>query len=127
MSAELDAVIAGESAAVYAYGIVAGQSAGAARRRAVAALAAHERWRDRWSAGSATIAAVAYDLPFPVTDGASARALAAHVENGLVGPYADLAAASDGPDRLEAVRAAQQCATRAVRWGAPTQAFPTAT
>lgn len=126
MSAELDAVISGESAAVYAYGIVAGQTTGSARRRALAALAAHERWRDRWSRGSAPAAAVAYDLPFAVTDAASARALAAHVENGLVGPYADLAAASDGQDRLEAVRAAQQCAARAVRWGARTQAFPTA-
>lgn len=126
MSGPLEAVVAGESAAVYAFGVVAGQSRGAQRRRALAALRAHEQWRDRWAAGSAAPAAVAYALPVDVTDEASARTLAQAVENGLVGLYADLAAATRDAERGDAVRAAQQCATRAVRWGAAPQAFPTA-
>ena len=127
MSTPIEAVLAGESAAVFAFGIVAGQSRGTQRRRALAALRIHEQWRDRWAAGSPAPAAVAYTLPVPVTDAASARMLAQAVENGLVGLYADLAAASSDAERLDAVRAAQQCATRAVRWGADSQAFPTAT
>ena len=126
MSSPREAVVAGESAAVYAYGVVAGQSRGAQRRRALIALRAHEQWRDRWAGDTPAPAAVAYDLPVAVTDGASARTLAQAVENGLVGLYADLAAASVDDERVDAVRAAQQCATRAVRWGAAPQAFPTA-
>lgn len=125
LDAALRAVIAGEDAAVYAYGIVAAH-AGAAAPRAERALAAHQRWRDRWSAalGAPVDAAVAYELPERVVDAASARALAALVERRLVPVYADLAAASTAAERDDAVRAAAQCAQRAVRWGAPTQAFP---
>lgn len=126
MNAPRDAVLAGESAAIYAYGVVAGQSRGVQRRRALTCLRAHEQWRDRWAEGAPFPAAVAYALPVEVTDATTARALAQQVENGLVALYADLAASSVDAKRVDAVRAAQQCAARAVRWGAATQAFPTA-
>lgn len=121
----LRAAIAGEDAAIYAYGIVAAH-AGAGRARAERALAAHRRWRDRWAAllGEPVDAAVAYELPARVTGPVAARELASLVERRLVPAYADLAAALDGAERDDAVRAAAQCAQRAVRWGAPAQAFP---
>lgn len=124
MSADaLRAAIAGEDAAVYAYGVIAAHASGG---RAERALAAHRRWRDRWASllGEPVDAAIAYELPERVDDPASAAALAALVEGRLVPVYADLAAALEGAERDDAARAAAQCAQRAVRWGAPAQAFP---
>lgn len=126
MSDTRAAVIEGESAAIYAYGVIVAQTSGSSRRRAEAAATAHRRWRDRWiEGGSVAEGAVAYDLPGSIDDKEEAEALAALVENRLVATYADFAATVDGAEREDAMRAAQQCAVRAVRWGAPTQAFPT--
>jgi hypothetical protein len=123
-------VIAAEDAAIYGYGIVAGQLAGNAATRARRALHAHRTWRDRWavilSASGETVppAEPAYQLPFPVQTPAAARQLAAHIDARLVGWYADLVAATQGDERSPAIDAARECATRAVVWGAPSQAFP---
>ena len=123
-------VITAEDAAIYGYGVVVGQLAGKAEARARRALQAHRAWRDRWAAELAATgetppaAAPAYQMPFPVDRPAAARSLAAHIDERLVGWYADLAAASIEQDRSLAVDAARECATRAVVWGAPSQAFP---
>lgn len=115
-------VLAGEDAAVYAYGVVAARVTGADRSRALTAMAAHRAARDvllaRLAAASesATPAAAAYTLPAPVTDAASARALAALVEDRLAGQWAGLAAASDGEERTAAALAAQACAVRCATW-----------
>ena len=69
-------------------------------------------------------AAVAYELPFPVTNATSARELAGVVEMRLAATYADLAGATTGSDRNDAVLAARECAVRGITWGAPTAAFP---
>ena len=45
-------------------------------------------------------------------------------DNSIVVVYADLAATCEGEQRADAVLAASECATRAVIWGAPSQAFP---
>lgn len=122
----LRAVISGEDAAVYAYGVVAARLTGQARGRAIAARDDHRRWRDRWAA-IATVAVpaeAAYDLPRDVNDAGSARELAALVELRLVPVYADLASATSQDERDEAARAGAQCAQRSVRWGAAPQAFP---
>lgn len=129
MSTPLEAVIAGEDASIYGYGVVAGQTEGAARRRAATALSTHRRWRNHWAnladgSAEAAGASVAYELP-EVNTPAAAAALAAVMENRLVAVYADFATYVEGNDRDDAVRAAQQCAARAVRWGAGSQAFPT--
>jgi hypothetical protein len=47
------------------------------------------------------------------------------VDNRLVGVYADAAEAADGATRRWAARMAAEAATRAVAWGADSQAFPT--
>lgn len=124
------AVVAGEDAAVYAYGLVGGRVTGSDRQAALAALTAHRLRRDaairqvRSAKATVPAAAAAYDPPFPVTDAASARQLAAVVEQRLAGVYGQLAGAVSGPARKDAALAAQECAARSVAWGAAPQAFP---
>ena len=125
-SSALDAALAGELAACYAYGVIGGQSSGAWQRRATRALAAHEARRDdlQQRVGSQAVTPAAFDLPFPVTDGASARRLAVTVEERLVGLYADLAVATRDAERAAAVSAGMDSATRAITWGGRPEAFP---
>lgn len=114
--------LAGEDAAVYAYGVVAAHLSGAAQKRALAAMAAHRANRDlllaRLGSAGATPspAAAAYTLPSPVVDAASARALAGLVEDRLAGQWAGLAAQSDAEQRRSAALVAQACAVRCVVW-----------
>lgn len=116
------AALAGEQAAVYAYGVVAAQLTGPEQRKALSAMAAHRANRDlllaRLDAAAATPspAAPAYTLPAPVVDAASARALAGLVEDRLAGQWAALAAASDDDQRSSAALVAQACAVRSVTW-----------
>ena len=120
--------VAGEDAAIYAYGVISAVLSNTDHRRALAALRAHQSWRDRLAAvlpaGTTPTAAIAYDFPYPVPDSPQAVHLAQLIENRLVVVYADLAAAATGDERADAVLAASECATRAVVWGAPSQAFP---
>lgn len=124
------AVVSGEDAAVYAYGLVGGRVTGTDRQAAQAALTTHRLRRDAAirqvtaAKGTVPAAAAAYDPPFPVTDAASARRLAAVVEQRLAGLYGQLAGAVTGVPRRDAALAAQECATRAVAWGGAPQAFP---
>ena len=118
------AVVHGEDAAVYAYGVAGARVP--ARRRALSGLDFHRAARDAVAAAMATPPdpAPAYVLPTAPRTPAEARALLAYVDNALVPLYADLAAASTGDERRRAVLNAQACATRAVGWGAASQAFP---
>jgi len=115
-------VLAGTEAAVYAYGLVAARLAAAERSRALSAMSWHRARRDalrqRITALGATPppAAAAYTPPLPVTDAASARALAALVEDRLAGQWAALAAASARAGRTEDAVTAQGCAVRCVTW-----------
>lgn len=63
----LAAALAGEDAAIYGYGVISALLAGAARRRALDALGAHQSWRNRTAAlmgwDTAPLPAVAYDFP----------------------------------------------------------------
>ena len=116
-------VLDGTEAAVYAYGLVAARlPVGSQRSVALSAMAWHRSQRDalraRITALGATppAAAAAYTPPFPVTDAASARKLAALVEDRLAGQWAGLAAASSGATRTQDARTAQACAVRVVTW-----------
>lgn len=121
-------VIEGADAAAYAYGIIGVHLEGVDERRARRALSAHRRARDVWQqrAPSLVPAPAAFDLIEPVAGEAQARALAITVERRLVALYADLASATTGEDRAQAVSDAMACEGRAVTWGAATQAFPSA-
>jgi hypothetical protein len=114
--------LAGEDAAIYAYGVVAAHLGATARKQALAAMAAHRANRDlllaRLAAAGASPspAAPAYTLPSPVVDAASARVLAGLVEDRLAGQWAGLAAESDGEQRRSAALVAEACAVRSVTW-----------
>lgn len=128
--AALTACIAAEDAAIYAYGYLGPRLDESDRAAARTAIAAHQQrgyaLRERLLAldGSVPDAPVAYDIPMTVDDAQSARALAALVESRLAAAYADLAAASEGTRRADAVLAAREAAVRSVGWGSAPQAFP---
>jgi len=121
------AVVRGEDAAVYAYSVAGARVP--ALRRARSGLDAHRAARDSMAATLAIPPepSPAYALANEPNSPSQARALMAYVENALVPLYADLAAESRGDERRRAVISAQACATRAVSWGAPSQAFPSGT
>jgi hypothetical protein len=115
-------VLDGCNAAIYAYGLVAARLTGAEQQRALSAMAEHRQRRDllraRMSSLGATppAAAPAYTPPVAVSDAATARSLAALVEDRLAGQWAGLAAASKDKARTDAALAAQTCAVRSVTW-----------
>lgn len=126
----LIAAINGEAAAVYAYGLLGPQLDVPTQSLARSSMNAHRQRELSLRAkldvvgGSQPGAAVAYEAPFPINDAASAKELAGLVEMRLAATYADLAGASTGSDRNDAVLAARESAVRGITWGAPTAAFP---
>jgi hypothetical protein len=127
----LQSVLAGEHAAVYAYGVVGAQLAAASDVRAARqAFALHQARRDHVAAlisqaGGTPVGTLAgYDLGGPVTTHDAARALAARVEASTTGPYADLVAASSGALRNAAAGWLVDASVRAVHWGGLPVPFP---
>ena len=124
------AALAGEYAAVYAYGVVGGQAGPSYRRAALERLSWHGVQRDLLAAqlsaaGTAPPAAEpAYPLPFAVRTVADARRLAVHVEQAVAATYADLVAAEPPSRRGQAAEWLAQCAVQSWRWGGVPQAFP---
>jgi hypothetical protein len=96
----LKSALAAEQAVVYGYGVIGAQLSGKDRKFAFGRLVRHENLRDQLSALISAAGAVAppaqpaYRLPFPVGDKASARRLAAHLEEGAAGAAWDLVAAT---------------------------------
>lgn len=136
-TADLQAVLAGEHAAVYAHGVVGARLRGAEEAAALVALATHRARRDRLQAlvaagGAVPVAAQpAYPLPFPVPDRTAALLLAALVEDRLAALYVALVAAdADRALRSWAAATLQRVAADATRWRLagrlprPTVAFP---
>ncbi len=127
----LQAVLAGEHAAVYAYGVVGAQLRGTADDAAArAAFATHAKRRDdvaeqiRAAGATPVGSAAAYDLGGPIETPKSARALASTVELGLCGPYADLVGASEPAERAQPTDWCSDSAAAAVGWGGMPIAFP---
>ena len=127
LSTSLAAVVAGEDAAVWAYGVVGAHLAGANGRQAHRLLDQHRAARQRWASRMANppAAAVAYDTDAPIASGDQARELAIVVERRLVGVYADAAAATQGDLRAAAIADGAAGAARAVQWGAKPAPFGT--
>lgn len=130
-SGPLAEALAGEEAAIWAYGLIGGLLADTdGQARALLAMDTHRAartWlRDRILAGgkSPAIPPTGYQPTEPVIDDASARRLAAQVEAGLVPLWVDVAGAVQGADRKTAAQYGAGCSGRSVSWGGPTRAFP---
>ena len=128
--AALADVLAGEQAAVYAFGVVGGQAGPEHRKAAMAGLSAHALQRDLLAARLSTAGAPqlaappGYTLPFKVSTAADAGRLAVHVELTLAARYADLVGAAVPARRDEAAGWLARCALQARGWGATPQPFP---
>jgi hypothetical protein len=103
----LQAVLAGEFAAVYGYGVVGAHVAPAARAQALRALAWHQAQQPALS-----------------TAIAAAARLATTLEERVGATYADLVAAAQDPERTLAADALAACAVRAAQWSGVSEAFP---
>jgi hypothetical protein len=132
VSAELTALhaaLAGEHAALFAYGVVGGRSAGPDAELAAAAYVRHRARRDALvamltEAGELPDAPeVAYDLPFALDKRAALRRLAGLLERRCAALYAALVQQS--PDaRAFAAEALVDCATTQLSWGDAPEPFP---
>jgi hypothetical protein len=128
--AALQGALAAEHAAVYGYGVAGAMLSGAAQAQARADLTAHQVARDTLEAmltglGATPVAASpAYKLPLAVTGAASAKALAAALEDGVTRAYLGVVAVNDAALRSFGARAMQTSANRATAWSGVTVAFP---
>ena len=126
----LQAALAAEDAAIFGYGVAGAHLSGTIQAVAEQDWTTHNQARDTLTGmisgrGAVPVAAQAsYQLPFRVHDAATARALAAYLEDGVTRAYLGLVAVSDRRLRAFGALAMQVCAQRAAFWRGSTQAFP---
>jgi hypothetical protein len=117
--ARLAAALEMEHQTVYGYGVLGPYLTESQRTAARAAEATHRARRDRVEAllgDTAPTAAAGYALPQPVTDKASALALAALLEDGVTTAYRAALAATEGAHRKLALDGMIDAANRATAW-----------
>jgi len=120
---QLGAALAAEEAAIYAYGVIGvNLNSRGDEAEARAAEQVHRGRRDylvdrlaRLKASSAPSPA-GYELPFPVTDRASALKLAIQIEDGVAQAWRPVLPVSQDADRGTALAALTEAAVRATRW-----------
>ena len=118
----LTAALVAEHAAIYGYGVLGAHLSGAALGQAQQAEAAHRGRRDHLlvlltAAGVDPPApAVAYTVPFPVTDPASAQRLAVQLEERTAAIWRVALGPTSGEQRKIALDALLDTALRAARW-----------
>lgn len=126
----LQAVLAGEHAVVYGYGVVGAQLSGAARERAAAAYDGHRSRRDGLEqlimdrGVTPVAAAVSYELPHPVQSPHDAVVLATLLEERMAALWADAVVGLSVRLRDLAVRGLSQSAVQAARWRGGSVPFP---
>jgi len=126
----LQAALAAEHAAIYGYGAAGAHLTGSSRAAAAQYWTGHRQARDALTTMIAAlratpVAALAfYDLPFAVHDTATAKALAARLEDDVTAAYLTIVAVSDQRLRTFGAMAMQAAAGRAAYWRGSTQAFP---
>jgi hypothetical protein len=128
----LQGALTAEQAACYGYGIVGAHLVigSAAQNLAGTDWIAHMRARDQLtqliSARGATpvAAAVAYELPFPVTSADTAAQLAATIEDRIAQAYLTLVALPETGVRNLGAHQVRAAAVRAQSWRGSTEAFP---
>jgi hypothetical protein len=126
----LSAALVAEHAAIYGYGVLGAHLSGPALAQAQQAEAAHRARRDdllvRLTAAEVTppAAAVAYALPFPVTDPASAQKLAVQLEERTAAVWRVALGPTSDAQRKLALDALLDGALRAARWRRATGVRP---
>lgn len=126
----LQAVLRGEHAAIYGYGVVGAHLDGRERRLAAAADAMHRARRDQLRellalrSVAPAPAAPAYRLPRRVRTAAQARLLAVELEERLAALWVDAVAQLTGNLRAMGARALQDAAVRAAGWRGRSVALP---
>jgi hypothetical protein len=126
----LQGALAAEYAAIYGYGVVGAYLSGQERGAATSDWRGHLDARDTLTGmisklGATPVAAsAAYDLPFTVNSVASARRLAATMEQGVTRAYLGIVAVGNAKVRTFGALAMQGPANRAIAWGASPTAFP---
>jgi hypothetical protein len=130
VSQTLSAALAGEYAAIYAYGRAGGRLP-SDQDIALAQLSRHRTDRDQlraWLIADGVQPeppAPAYELPGPMRTDSQARTLLATINLRLIPVLvAVLSDQTDEARRRWVVRAVRRAATSAQGWGAPGQAFP---
>ena len=130
--AALQDALAAEQAASYGYGVVGARlpQGSPAQGDATTDWVAHLRARDQLTqlisarGGTPAPAAVAYQLPFPVSTAAQARTLAATLEDRVAQAYLGVVALPETGLRSFGAMQVRAAALRAEAWRGSTQAFP---
>ena len=126
----LQGALAAENAAIFGYGVAGAHLPGNRQQVAERDWTVHRQARDSLTSmitarGAAPVAAsAAYELPFRVSDAASAAQLAAYLEDGVTRAYLGVVAVADPQLRTYGAMAMQTAAQRAAYWRGSTQAFP---
>jgi len=127
----LQAALAGVHAALWGYGVLGPRLTGGALKGSRKAYDAYRTLRDELEdlvtarKAEPVAADAGYRLPFPVTDGTSARKLARHLEDGCAALFGDLVAAAVSVDlRTFAAEQLTACARRGMSWSDQQVAFP---
>jgi hypothetical protein len=130
--AALQAALAGEHAAVYAYGVAGARLRDDAQHLARTLWEAHRAKRDRLAdmitarQADPAAAAAAYRLPVQVGSPRSAGQLMAAMEDMLAAAYLGLVGVDDPRLRMLGAQSMQEAIVRSCRWRAvpPGSAFP---
>ena len=130
--AALQDALTAEQAACYGYGIVGAHlvAGSAAQGTAATDWVAHMQARDQLTqlisarGVPPVAAAVAYELPFPVTSAAEAAQLAATIEDRVAQAYLTLVALPQAGLRSLGAHQVRAAAVRAQSWRGSTEAFP---
>jgi hypothetical protein len=120
---QLAGALAAEEAAIYAYGVIGVKLSAAAEVTAARSAEQEHRERRDWlvskiaesSAGPGP-APAGYQLPFPVTDRATALQLAVRIEDGVAQSWRPVLGATQDADRSTALAGLTDAAVRACRW-----------
>lgn len=119
-----EALIARTRPLVYAFEVVAAQSEGSQRRRAVATLSRSRSLEEELSVGSVT-APTGWSLPFPVTTAPAASRLATHVLSAAVASLVDVAGPSPTAASLrDSATWSARVQSLAIDWSVPLTPFP---
>lgn len=123
---ELSAAVAGEDAAIYAYGVLGPHLTGVPLSLAQQAEVAHRNLRDSVAETLPSPPApdVVYALPFPVVDRASALALAVTVEERSAALWRAAMVTADPADRLSPLNSMVAAAMRAAAFRRAAGASP---